>query len=111
MRDNYSEKATLFSQLTRREIEGCCGVGDEIGESSLVVSPQYEMIQDDFRHEASHQPFTVALRQPAELHKVVISEVRDSLRPHDMKVTLSGDTPQHGPVSHCVKSYQIVIIF
>ena len=85
----------LFKQLTGREIEGCRCVSDEVGESSEVLGPQHEMVEAEPRHQTSLQALSLAVCLPSELHEVIISKVRNSLSPHQVKVTLSVDSPLH----------------
>ena len=90
----------LFKQLTGREIEGCRCVSDEVGESSEVLGPQHEMVEAEPRHQTSLQALLVAVCQPGELHEVLISEVRNSLPPDEVEVTLSADCPLHWLLWH-----------
>ena len=85
-------KRKILRQLTGREIEGRGGVGDEVSQSSQVFRPQDQsMVQTDPRHQTSLQALPVTVRQPGQLHEVVISEVRDSLPPDEVEVSLSAD--------------------
>ena len=78
-------------QLTGREIEGCRSVGDEVSQSSQVFSPELQMVEADPAHQTPLQALSLAVRQPAQLHQVLISEVRNSLPPDEVQVTLRAD--------------------
>ena len=44
----------ILRVLTGGEVEGCCGVGDEVGESDAVLGPEQEVVETDPGHQALH---------------------------------------------------------
>ena len=72
-------KRKILRQLTGREIEGRGGVGDEVSQSSQILSPQDQTVQTDPRDQTSLQALPLAVCLPGELHEVVVSKVRNSL--------------------------------